>query len=360
MNTLAIDDRPAQPAGGRGARAEVARRVALALGAALLLVLALAATLGAVPVRAADWATLFDAERSGSAHVLWDLRLPRVLLAAAVGAALGVAGALTQGLFRNPLADPGLIGVTSGAVCAVALTLTLFAAFASGLPTAWRPWALPAAAFVGAMSVCLLLERVARWLTPGSVSGLLLTGLAVNALTMAVVGLCVTIANDEQLRSLTFWTLGSLAGATWVVVGVLAVALVLALLYGRRLAAALNALALGEAAAQHVGVDVGRLRTRLVVVIALLSALAVAWCGLIGFIGLMAPHFVRGVAGADQRWVLPLAALAGALLLVVADTAARLVAIPAEVPVGILTALIGAPAFLLLLRGVARQQAGHA
>mgnify|MGYP000864573308 CR=1 FL=1 len=187
-----------------------------------------------------------------------------------------------------------------------------------------------------------------------------LTGLALNALAMAVVGLCTYLADDEQLRSLTFWTLGSLAGASWTVVTVLLLALAAALLAGRRLASALNALALGEAAAQHVGVDVARLRTRLVVVVALLAALAVAWCGLIGFIGLMAPHLVRGMAGADQRRVMPLAALAGALLLVLADTGARLVAMPAEVPVGILTALIGAPAFLLLLRGVARQQGGQA
>ena len=343
--------------GGAPARAQ---RLVLVLAGLLAAALALAASTGAVPVRAADWATLFDAQRSGSAHVLWELRLPRALLAAAVGAALGLAGAMTQGLFRNPLADPGLLGITSGAVCAVALTLTVFAGIASGLPLPWRPWALPLAAYAGALLVCFLLERVARWLTPGSVAGLLLTGLALNALAMAVVGLCTYLADDEQLRSLTFWTLGSLAGASWTVVTVLLLALAAALLAGRRLASALNALALGEAAAQHVGVDVARLRTRLVVVVALLAALAVAWCGLIGFIGLMAPHLVRGMAGADQRRVMPLAALAGALLLVLADTGARLVAMPAEVPVGILTALIGAPAFLLLLRGVARQQGGQA
>ena len=351
MTTLVLKPPPA---------AARATRLAGLLLAALLLAAALAASAGAVRVQPGDWLTLLDSERSGSAHVLWELRLPRVLLAAAVGAALGLAGALAQGLFRNPMADPGLLGVTSGAVCAVALTLTFFAATASGLPAAWRPWVLPATAFAGALAVCFVLERVARWLTPGSVAGLLLTGLALNALTMAVVGLCTYVATDEQLRSLTFWTLGSLAGARWAVVAVLALALALALWQGRRLAAALNALALGEAAAQHVGVDVSRLRTQLIVVVAGLSALAVAWCGLIGFIGLMAPHLVRGVAGADQRWVLPLAALAGALLLVLADTAARLLVVPAELPVGILTALIGAPAFLALLRGVARQQGGHA
>jgi iron complex transport system permease protein len=342
------------------ADADPALRLGVLLVLALALALLAATSLGAVKVSVADWGQAFAAERSGSAQVLWELRVPRTLLAAAVGAALGVAGALSQGLFRNPLADPGLLGVTSGAVCAVALVLTVFAAAASGVPADWRPWVLPLAAFGGALGVVALLHQVARWLTPGSVAGLLLTGLALNALTMAVVGLCTFIATDEQLRSLSFWTLGSLAGATWAVAGVLLLAVALALWQGRRLAAALNALALGEAAAAQVGVDVARLRGVLIVSIALLSALAVAWCGLIGFIGLMAPHLVRGAAGADQRLVLPLAALAGALLLVVADTLARLVAIPAEVPVGILTALIGAPAFLLLLRGVARQQGGHA
>lgn len=332
----------------------------LGLGAALLLALLGASMTGAVSVQWADWAAWAQAERSGSALVLWELRLPRALLAAAVGAALGLAGALAQGLFRNPLADPGLLGVTSGAVCAVALVLTFFAATAAGLPPAWRPWVLPLAAFGGALAVCFMLDGVARWLMPGSIAGLLLTGLALNALTMAVVGLCTFVADDEQLRSLTFWTLGSLAGASWLVASVLLLALALALWQGARLAQALNALALGESAAAHVGVDVQRLRTRLIVTVALLCGLAVAWCGLIGFIGLMAPHLVRSVVGGDQRAVLPLAALAGALLLLLADTLARTVVIPAEMPVGIITALIGAPIFLLLLRRLALRQGGYA
>ncbi len=177
---------------------------------------------------------------------------------------------------------------------------------------------------------------------------------------MSVVGLCTYLATDEQLRSLTFWTLGSLAGANWVVVGALAAALAICTWRARRLGRALNALALGEAAAGHVGVDVSRLRGELIAIVAVLSALAVAWCGFIGFIGLMAPHLVRSIAGADQRRVLPLAMGAGALLLLVADTVARTVAAPAEIPVGIFTALIGGPGFLLLLRSVARQQGGHA
>jgi iron complex transport system permease protein len=344
----------------RAPRRSPARTAGVVLAVALAAAFVVACSVGAVRVVAADWwALLAGAERSGGAHVLWELRLPRALLAAAVGAALGLAGALTQGLFRNPLADPGLLGVTSGAVCAAALVLTVFAAGAAAVPAAWRIWVLPLSAFGGALLVCFALERLARWLTPGSVSGLLLTGLALNAVAMAVVGLCTYLATDEQLRSLSFWTLGSLAGGSWPVVAVLGGALAVAYAASRRIAQALNALALGEAVAAQVGVDVPRLRTQLIVVVAVLAALAVAWCGLIGFIGLMAPHLVRAAAGADQRAVLPLSMLCGALLLLVADTVARTLVVPAELPVGILTALLGGPAFLLVLRGAARQQAGH-
>jgi iron complex transport system permease protein len=337
---------------------------------ALLLGLALAVQFGAVPVAFSDWwaplASLGGnaaadtrtggAHLTGSAYVLWDVRLPRAMLAVLVGASLGLAGALAQGLFRNPMADPGLLGVTAGAACAAALVLTVFASLHMAVPPAWRVWVLPASAFGGALVVCFGLDRLARWLTPGSVAGLLLTGLALQALTMAIVGLCTTVATDEQLRSLTFWTLGSLAGASWLTVGVTAAALACVTLRLPALARALNALALGEAAAGHVGVDVARLRAHVGVAVALLSALAVAWCGVIGFIGLMAPHLVRTLVGADQRRVLPLSMGTGALLLLAADTAARTAAIPAEIPVGIFTALIGAPAFLAMLRGAARSR----
>lgn len=357
-----IDDSLQRPAAWRQWHAANLRAAALPLLLmGLLLSLLLSVQFGAMPVAAADWWAPWQAAvPSGGAYVLWELRIPRVLLAAGVGAALGLAGALTQGLFRNPMADPGLLGVTSGGVCAVALVLTVFASAAMSVPPAWRLWVLPVSAFCGALGVCFALDSLARWLTPGSVAGLLLTGLALNAVAMAVVGLCTYLANDEQLRSLSFWTLGSLAGARWAVVGVLAAALLLATWRARRIAHELNALALGETVAAQVGVQVARLRGRLIVIVAVLSAVAVAWCGLIGFIGLMAPHAVRGLAGADQRRVLPLAMASGALLLVWADTVARVIVIPAELPVGVLTAIIGGPVFLLLLRGVARQQGGHA
>lgn len=322
---------------------------------------ALAATLlgsacvGGIPVSGRDWlAPWQDGPLTGSAQVLWQLRVPRALLAATVGAALALSGALAQGLFRNPLADPGLLGVTSGAACAAALVLTVFSQVQGVLAPEWRLWLLPVNTFAGALGVCLALDRLARWLTPGSVSGLLLTGLALNAVTMAVVGLCTYLATDEQLRSLSFWTLGSLGGATPLAAGVMGAVLVAGAWRARRLAHGLNALALGEAAAGHVGMDVPRLRRAVVVCVALLCGVAVAWCGVIGFIGLMAPHLVRLVVGPDQRRVLPLSMAAGALLLLLADTVARTVALPAEIPVGIFTALLGGPVFLAMLRSAAQ------
>ncbi|HEX5686865.1 MAG TPA: iron ABC transporter permease [Ideonella sp.] len=323
--------------------------------ALVLVLLAGTVQLGAVPVNAADWVAPWRVETmSGGAQVLWQLRVPRALLALGVGAGLGLAGTLAQGLFRNPMADPGLLGITSGGACAAALVLTLFAGAHTPVPEVWRPWVLPAAALAGGLTVCFGLDRLARWLTPGSVAGLLLTGLALNALTMAVVGLCSFLATDEQLRSLNFWTLGSLAGGHWGVVVVLGAVLVLALPASLHLSNGLNALALGEAAAGHVGLDVARLRAQVIALVALLCGLSVAWCGVIGFIGLMAPHLARLLVGADQRRLLPLAAGLGGALLLAADTVARTIALPAEIPVGIFTALLGAPLFLAMLRGAAR------
>lgn len=333
-----------------GSRARLLRM--LALPAAVLGLLLTLSQLGAVPIGLQDWLHGPWKEDSGSAgaHVLWQLRLPRILLAASVGAGLGLAGALSQALFRNPMADPALLGVTSGAAAAVALSLTLFAGLQLALPAPWRVWLLPAVGFAGALLVCFALERLARWLAPGSIAALLLSGLAIQALAFALVGLCSHVATDEQLRSLSFWTLGSLAGASWLMVALMGGAVVLAATLAKRMAPRLNALALGEAAASHVGVQVHSLRLQTIACVALLSALAVAWCGSIGFIGLMAPHLARQWVGADLRRVLPIAMLAGALLLMLADTLARTLAIPAEIPVGVFSALIGAPWFLFMLR----------
>lgn len=327
------------------------------LAVALCMAMVLGVHLGAVPIAAADWlhGPWQGQASSAGAHVLWQLRLPRVVLTLAVGAALGLAGTLCQALFRNPMAEPGLLGVTSGAAAAVAVVLTVFAGLHLALPPSVQLWLTPAVAFTGALGVCLALQRLSRWLAPGSVAALLLCGLALQAMTFALVGLCTFLASDDQLRAINFWTLGSLASANWTMALVMLAALALLGLGARALAPQLNALALGEAAAAHVGIDVERLRRATIAIVALLAALAVAWCGTIGFIGLMAPHLARQLVGADLRRVVPNAMLSGALLLLVADTLARTLAVPAEIPVGVFSALIGAPWFLVLLRGTVRR-----
>lgn len=338
------------------------------LGASLLLALGLAMQLGAVPVTVTDWLVIPKVldwsafgepaqTLSGGAHVLFNLRLPRLLLSVLVGASLGLSGALTQSLFRNPLAEPGLLGVSAGAACAAALTIVMFGELPATILAEVRAVLLPLAAFTGALTVCFSLEHMARWIAPGSIAALLLTGIAMNALAGAVIGLCTYLADDEQLRSLSFWTLGSLAGAQWLWVGIFAALLCTGYCRLRRSMRNLNALALGETSARQIGVDVNGLRKQIIVWVALLAGLSVAFCGMISFVGLIAPHLVRLWVGPDQRQVLPLSMLLGGLLLLVADTLARLVAVPAEVPVGIFTALVGAPFFFLLVRQ-ARVQTG--
>ncbi|WP_243391891.1 FecCD family ABC transporter permease [Polynucleobacter meluiroseus] len=313
----------------------------------------LASQFGALKVNFDDWASPFLSGQSsqlGSAYVLWELRLPRVIFSLGIGAALGLSGALTQALFRNPLSDPGLLGVSAGAACAVALGIVFAADLSLPINEHWKMWTTPALAIIGAIFVCYLLDRMAHWITPGSIAGLLLTGIALNALAAAIIGLCTYLATDEQLRSLTFWTMGSLSGSNWNLVIAIALLLLMAWWRLRAMIAVLNVLALGESVAAHVGVEVSRLRIEMIIWVALLSGFAVSWCGMIGFIGLIAPNFARTCLGGDQRKVIPASILLGAVLLLVADTLARSVAIPAELPVGIFTALLGAPFFLLLLR----------
>jgi iron complex transport system permease protein len=307
----------------------------------------IAVVLGPVNIHFLD--SLFVNDEFVESYILWQIRLPRVLFSMAVGASLGLAGALTQGLFRNPLADPGLLGVSSGAAAAAAAAIVFSGNLPWVIPEALRFWVLPIAAFCGALGICFSLDRLARWLTPGSVIGLLLTGIAINALVAAFIGLSTYLASDEQLRNLSFWTMGSLAGANWMVLSLMMFVLLLAFLSSQKLTLQINALSLGDAVAGQIGINLKQLRQRIIVMVAFLSACAVAWCGMIGFISLIAPHISRAMVGPDHRQVLPLSMLLGALLLLLADTLARTVAIPAEIPVGIFTALLGAPFFLSLL-----------
>lgn len=319
--------------------------VLAALLCLLPLTLCVAAGTGAYAIRpfripAILWGHLDDE----GYRVLLYVRLPRVALAAMVGAVLAVSGASLQTLFRNPLADPGLIGVSSGAALAACGWMVLV-----GGGSALGLWGLPVAAFAGGLLVAWLVWRLARTAGPANTATLLLTGVALNALAGAGIGLLFYISDDKQLREMTFWQMGSLSGATWpVTLSALPPALagmLLLLPTGRRL----NALALGESEAFHLGIRVRHLQRRVVLGAALAVSGAIAAAGGIGFIGLVVPHLLRLSFGADNRHLLPCAALLGAIVLVAADTAARTCVQPAEMPVGVVTSLVGGPYFLWLL-----------
>ncbi len=346
--------------GVRDVFAARARRVrALAAGVALALVAVSILSLGAGAIRipARDVIDVLTGWASGDlshvnardALVVINIRMPRLLLGLLIGAALSVSGALMQGLFRNPLADPGLVGVSSGAALFAGLTIVfgdrLLGDVIGKLPFA----ALPAGAFVGALLSTLTLYVIATREGRTSIATMLLAGVAMGALAGAVMGVLAFVSDDRQLRDLTFWSLGSLGGATWTKVFTVAPIVALVLVATPFLARGLNALLLGEAEAFHLGVAVQRVKAAAIVLTALAVGASVAAAGAIGFVGIVVPHVLRLAMGPDHRALLPLAAMLGATLLVGADILARTLVIPAELPIGILTAAVGAPFFLWLL-----------
>ncbi|WP_417629165.1 FecCD family ABC transporter permease [Paraherbaspirillum soli] len=290
-----------------------------------------------------------DADYAQMRSVLLDIRLPRILLAVLVGCGFGAAGSAMQALFRNPLADPGLIGVSSGAALGAALTIVLGNALWPDALRAVGIYATMLAAFAGALAVALLVYRIAATRGRLALPLLLLAGIAINAVVGAAIGLLIYVASDDQLRTLTFWNLGSLAGAQWPLLAVAGPVVLLSVAALARHSAALNAMLLGEAEAMHLGVPVQAIKRQVLIASALCVGALVACTGTIGFIGLVAPHCIRLACGPDQRVVLPGALLFGAVLTLAADLAARTVAAPAEMPLGILTALLGGPFFLVLL-----------
>ncbi len=364
-STPAVPETPKAPAAPVGLAPRRRRTTTLPLTAgllaALVLLCLLSASVGAYELPLGD--VLSSAghrlglggaplDRVGES-VLWNVRLPRVVLALLVGASLGCAGALMQGVFGNPLAEPGVIGISSGAAVGAVASIALGLNFLGN-------WTVTVSAFAAGLVTVLLVYVMSREGGRTEVVTLILTGIAVNAFAGALIGLCVFFADNAQISQITFWQLGSLAGATWPkVLAVLPCALLglaVAPFFSRRL----DLLALGERPARHLGVDVERLRLVLVLVVALLTAAAVAVAGIITFVGLLVPHLLRMVAGPGHRFLVPGSALGGAVVLVAADLAARTVAAPAELPLGVLTALFGSPFFFWLLRRTRRRQGGWA
>lgn len=284
--------------------------------------------------------------------VIVDIRMPRAALGFLTGAALAVSGAVMQGLFRNPLADPGVVGVSSGASFGAVFYIIFGQTLLAPLTAVLGIFSLPMAAFLGGLMVTFLLYKLASHDGETQIGTLLIAGIAIAALAMALTGLLINMADDRQLRDITFWSLGSLAGSTWEKAGIAALVILPSLLVVPFLSRGLNAFTLGEAAAFHMGVPVERFKKLAILMVAAVTGVSVAFSGGIGFVGIIVPHLIRLATGPDHRFLLPASALLGGSLLLVADMVARVIVAPAELPIGILTALIGSPFFLwILFRG---------
>jgi iron complex transport system permease protein len=286
--------------------------------------------------------------------VILDLRIPRSLMGLGVGAVLAVGGTAMQGLFRNPLADPTLIGVSGGAALAAA-SFIVFGASLTFIPDPLRLYAMPVVAFLGGIVVVLVIQRLAMRDGRTDIATMLLAGIAVNAVVMAGIGLLTFVGNDAQLRTINFWMLGSLGGSGWgplSAVGPVALVVVFACL---GLARVLDGMMLGEREAQTLGFNVETAKKLLIVAVAAGVGTAVAFCGVIVFVGIVAPHMIRLAIGPAHRTLLIGAALLGGILILLADTLCRLIVAPAELPIGIVTSLLGAPFFLALLLGRSRR-----
>jgi len=338
----------------RPRRDRLSRARALHGGLALVLVLvsvasltvgATGVSLGGVLGKLASGEALSRMERV----VLLDIRLPRLAMGLCVGAALAISGAVMQGLFRNPLADPGIVGVGAGAGLGAILAIVLGSFLPAGLLAMAGGHLVPLAAFLGGWGTTLLLYRVSTRHGRTSVATMLLAGIALAALAGAVSGILVYLADDQQLRDLTFWGLGSLAGASWTKLSAAAPIILIAIGGAALMGRGLNALALGEATAAHIGIPVQRLKNAAILAVAAATGAAVAVSGGIGFVGIVVPHLLRLASGPDHRALLLNSALLGATLLVGADMIARSLIAPAELPIGIVTAVLGAPVFLWIL-----------
>ena len=298
-----------------------------------------------------DWLPL-PTHPNGDA-ALWSIRFPRVAMAMLVGAALATAGAVMQGVFGNPLADPGVVGVSSGAALAACTGIVFGLSFAGAYTTALL-------AFIGGLIATAGVYLLARSDGRTEVVTLVLTGVAVNAVGGAGIAFLTFLGDTQSREQIVFWQLGSMNGTRWAYVGVVAPLVVVGVLAAMLLARRLDLLSLGERAARHVGVDVERLRMISIVVVALLTAAAVAFCGIISFVGLVVPHLIRMLLGPGHRVLVPLSALGGAVLLTGADLVARTAVAYADLPIGMLTALVGGPFFFWLIRRTRRSAGGWA
>ncbi|MFT4094915.1 MAG: iron ABC transporter permease [Niabella sp.] len=334
------------------------RIIYITLSAALLVTILASLSIGAMPIPLKDILLMAvqkmhlpvnyktDAIYAG---VIGNIRLPRTLLGLFTGAALGISGAAIQSVFRNPLAEPGLIGVSSGASLVAAFIIAMESVLFIQISNLLGHYLLALGAFAGGAAAAFAVYQLSRSDGRPLTAILLLAGIAINALAGALTGLLSFVAGEQQLRSITFWLLGSLAGATWEAVWVVAPFITASLILIPRLAKPLNAFALGEAQTNLLGMQADKVKTRVVLLTTLATGVSVAFTGIISFVGLLVPHILRLSAGTDNRFVLPASALLGALTLTASDLLARTIVAPLELPIGVVTALLGTPVFLYIL-----------
>lgn len=286
---------------------------------------------------------------SSDGFVLFQIRLPRIVMGILIGSALSVSGTCLQGMFKNPLATPNLIGVTAGASLFAALAIVLGSSFRPYLPEFVQYSLISMMAFFGAIITMVFVYRISTTRHRTDVVVMLLAGVAISALAGAVTGFLTYLTDDQQLRDLTFWALGSLGGASWSKNGILITVILLAYLMLLNQGKALNAMMLGEKDAAHLGIPIETLKKRIIVLTALLVGTCVAFAGAIGFVGLIVPYILRLVFKSNYHIILPLSAILGSILLLSADTISRTIVEPSEMPIGILTSFLGAPVFIAIL-----------
>ena len=282
-------------------------------------------------------------------YIVWDVRAARIVMAIIIGSMLSVSGTSLQGLFRNPLATGDLIGLTAGATLMAAITIVLGGHFREYLPEAVQFSLVGIAAFMGSLLAMLLVYKISTSGGKTNVVMMLLTGVAISAIGFSITGFLIYISKDEQLRDLTFWNMGSLAAATWTKNIILAIILIISYTILLPKGKALNAMMLGEKDAQHLGINVERLKKQIVIIVSLMVGSCVAFSGTIGFVGLIVPYILRLLFKSNYSFILPLSAIFGSVLLLTADTVSRSVVEPSELPIGILTAMMGAPIFIAIL-----------
>ncbi|MFK7864594.1 MAG: FecCD family ABC transporter permease [Pseudohongiellaceae bacterium] len=328
------------------------------LGLLLLMTAILGLCSGAVPVTPAQVASILFSKIG--IHLPWafeardelvviSLRLPRLLLGILIGATLALSGAALQGLFRNPLADPALVGVSSGAALGAVSYIVIGGSYLAFLPSAVQPFMLPVFAFMGGLTVAALVYRIGVVDGRTQVATMLLAGIAINSICTALIGMFVFNSDDQQLRDLTFWTMGSLARNTWSIFLPVLPFLLLPCFILPKLAQAMNAYVLGESEAGHLGFNVEQLKKLTIVLTSMAIGAAVAVSGIIIFVGLVVPHLARLLLGSDHRRLMPSSILMGSTLILAADIVSRTAVVPAELPIGVVTSCIGGPFFLWLL-----------